>query len=461
MSVQQRAQEDLQQNLSWITSRRWFGDKARPVTGVSIECADEVEIGDTTLCLTVARFSFEWGEPSRYFIPILVGSRPIEERDATSSPDVLRWLVEGFADQRELRGNGLWRWRTVADQFPDTTSIEYAKSKPISGEQSNTSIVFPGAFIGKLFRRVAPGLNPDLEITEHLTRGGEFTHSPKLYGVLDVVIADDRIDLMAAQEFIENVGDGWSWLLSELAVPSRRERLLEDMRLLGTRTGELHIALANDAGDPEFSPVAIDEVEAQALIRRVISEMEGSVEGLTHHLNPEEMSTLHSGLGEKMGDAWSMRGTLLTRVHGDYHLGQTLRRADGDFEIIDFEGEPSRPMNERRLKLPPLKDVAGMIRSLDYAGATMMQSPEHADERGEIADWVTRATAGYVSAYREAIAASPLPLVPADDDAFESVLNLMIAEKALYETRYEMNNRPDWVWIPLSALKRLVGMEAD
>src|SRR5690606_30105155 len=133
--------------------------------------------------------------------------------------------------------------------------------------------------------------------------------------------------------------------------------------------------------------------------------------------------------------------------------------ADGDFAIIDFEGEPSRTMDERRQKLPALKDVAGMVRSLDYAGATLIQQTEDEQERADIAAWVKSASESYVASYRDAIAASPHPLVPANDDAFMSVLNLMIAEKALYELRYEMNNRPDWLWIPLGALLRLVDTE--
>lgn len=203
----------------------------------------------------------------------------------------------------------------------------------------------------------------------------------------------------------------------------------------------------------------IGEDEAQAIIRRVIGEMEGSVEGLTHHISPGKMAELHSGLGAMMGDAWSMVGTLLTRVHGDYHLGQTLRRTDGDFQIIDFEGEPSRSMDERRMKLPPLKDVAGMVRSLDYAGATLIQATDDPAEHDAIQAWVRSATDAYVDAYKQAISATSLAIAPKSDDAFQSVLNLMVAEKALYETRYEMNNRPDWLWIPLGALKRLVGMD--
>ncbi len=303
------------------------------------------------------------------------------------------------------------------------------------------------------------GINPDLEIGAHLMRVGEFAHAADLFGVVELTLNGERFDIAALQQFVPNVGDGWSWLLDQLRQPDQREKLVEDVRILGTRTGELHMALSHGTEDEAFTPEVIGEDEAQTIIRRVISEMEGSVEGLSQHLQPDEVERLHKGLGLMMGDAWSMVGTVLIRVHGDYHLGQTLRTSSNDFAIIDFEGEPSRTMAERRQKLPALKDVAGMVRSLDYAGATLIQETEDEHERAEIAAWVKDAGEAFVAAYREAIASSPLPLVPSNDDAFVSVLNLMIAEKALYELRYEMNNRPDWLWIPLGALLRLVDTE--
>lgn len=236
MSLQEHVQRDLTRNLDWITTRRWFGDKARPVKDLQVVCADEVEIGSERLLLIVARFAFEWGADSTYFMPLLRGNTPIEDRDATRNATVLEWLIDGFAERRDIVGTGTWRWRTVGT-FPDTSEIDYAAAKPISGEQSNTSIVFPGAFIGKVFRRVAPGLNPDLEIAEHLTRGGSFTHAPELFGVVDVEIGGERIDLLAIQEFVPNVGDGWTWLLGELADPRQRQEAVEAIRVLGTRTG--------------------------------------------------------------------------------------------------------------------------------------------------------------------------------------------------------------------------------
>lgn len=451
--------QQFRNELDWLTSRRWFGDKARPVEDVRVLLADAADVDGQQVLLTLVELSHSWGEPTTYFVPVLEGEGALAERDITTLPHILRWIAEGFAVDRVVEGEGTWRWRSIGQLLPNISEVPTEKIRLISGEQSNSSILYSDQSIGKLFRRVQPGINPDLEIGEHLMEVEFYESSPDLYGVIELDWNEGRIDIAALQEYVPNEGDGWSWLLGQLAQPIQREILVDSIRLLGTRTGEMHLALSHPSDNPAFAAEEIGEEEAQAIIRRVISEMEGSVEGLTHHLQPDAIEQLHKGLGAMMGDAWSLVGTMLIRVHGDYHLGQTLRTSDGDFAIIDFEGEPSRTMEERRQKMPALKDVAGMVRSLDYAGATLIQQSDDAEEKAEIAAWVKDATEAYVDAYREAIAVSQLALVPEGDEAFMSVLNLMIAEKALYELRYEMNNRPDWLWIPLGALLRLVGME--
>lgn len=455
--------EHLQQQFwnerDWLTSRRWFGDKARPVVAVDVLVADEADAGAYHLILALVRLTHEWGPDTTYFVPLVAGDGPLSARDATSHPALLAWFVAGFAEDRVVEGQGTWRWRRIGAESPDLGQLSPDAIRLISAEQSNSSFICGDRAISKLFRKVQPGVNPDLEIGEHLMKVGGFNNAVALLGVVDLELDGQRIDIAAVQEFVLNQGDGWSWLLAELGQPTRRQQLIEDVRLLGKRTGELHLALSKAAGDAAFTPELIGEDDAQAIIRRVIAEMEGSVEGLTHHLPPDELERLHKSLGAMMADAWSMVGTALIRVHGDYHLGQTLRTREDDFVIIDFEGEPGRPMDERRQKLPALKDVAGMVRSLDYAGATLMQQSADEQDKAEIAAWVKEATDAFVNAWREAVGVSDLPLAPVNDDAFASVLNLMIAEKALYELRYEMNNRPDWLWIPLDALLRLTGSE--
>ena len=455
--LRDQLERQCQAELDWLTSRRWFGDKARPVIDLRVRLLDSVDTGEQRLLLALITFVHEWGEPSTYFVPVLDDDgSSLADRDATAHVDILRWFIEGFHENRVIEGEGIWRWRTIGGRVPDVSGLADDDIRLISGEQSNSSILYGDEAIAKLYRRVQEGVNPDLEIGEQLMHTGDSANVADLFGVVELEVAGERIDIAALQQFVANIGDGWTWLLGELSQAEQRASLLADVQLLGTRTGEMHLALANDAGEAAFTPELIAEDQAQAIIRRVIGEMEGSVEGLTHFLQPDEIERLHKGLGLMMGDAWSMVGTVLIRVHGDYHLGQTLRTTVDDFVIIDFEGEPGRTMDERRQKLPALKDVAGMVRSLDYAGATLIQQSDDDCERADIAAWVKTASEAFVAAYRAAISGSPHPLVPEDDEAFASVLNLMIAEKALYELRYEMNNRPDWLWIPLEALQRLV-----
>lgn len=465
MNALAQAQATITANLDWITSRRWYGDKARPVERAIVLYARYVAVDEVTWFLTVTEFSYQWGPSSRYFVPFTLGEESdlAETGDASASPAFLRWFIEGFAEGRDLGDDVHWRWRTIGDEFPDTATVDFEHARPVSAEQSNTTVLFGDAFIGKIFRKVPPGLNPDLEIGEFLAAGEGFEHVPELFGVIEIVDNAELTAIAAVQEFVPNVGDGWNWLLRSLegADDAKRQQLVADVGLLGRRTAEMHIALAQDDGNDAFRPVEIDHDAAEAIVQRVIAEMDASVEGLTKFVAPEDLAHMHGQLGDMMGSAWTMVGTLLTRVHGDYHLGQTLRTPDDDFMIIDFEGEPSRSMDERRQKLPPIKDVAGMVRSLDYAGATLMQADVDAATRRALEAWVEEATDAFVHAWRTTVLEQAPSLAPEDQATFDAVLNLFVAEKALYETRYELNNRPDWLWIPLNALKRLAGMEVD
>lgn len=467
MSFENRVTTALQQSTDWITSQRWFGDKARTVTRTDPEIVDVVSLDGRQAALAIVRFSFNWGPDARYFVPLVEqgpGTRTAVGDgfgDAFSDPGFLQWFVEGFAAGRDLRDGGTWSWRPLGDGVPGVDHVDYGSAKPISGEQSNTSIVFDRRFIGKMFRRVQPGLNPDLEIGEFLSTADRFRHAPRLYGLVEVEHGGDTIAVAAMQEFVPNKGDGWQWLLDELRTlsPATSPAIIAAIRVLARRTGEMHVAVASDPDNPAFAPETFTPVDAQALIQRVINEIDESVEGLARTLPPAEVERIHKGMGLLMGSAHTLVGTHKIRVHGDYHLGQTLRTVDDDFMLIDFEGEPSRTMEQRRMKLPALKDVAGMVRSLDYAAATILQDDPAASQRELVMTWLREATDAFISSYRETVADARVPIVPAEDEVFGAALDLMIAEKALYEVRYELNNRPDWLPIPLNALRRLAGMD--
>ena len=447
--------DDFRAHLPWLTTRRWYGDKARTISDIAVEAADRVQCDETWVRLVVIRCIFISGVDSIYFVPLVESDAPLPERDATLSADFLRWLVAGFPHERRIDSG--WSWRRIGRDFPATDGLDFSRVRAISTEQSNTSIVYDGAFIGKVFRKLQPGINPDLEIVEHIMRVGTFANVPALYGVLEYW-QPEREDILAVQDFVPNAGDGWTWLLDQLAQPARCPLLLDDIALLGTRTAQLHLALSVDLGDDAFTPALIECEHADAFGHRVVVEMQGSLDGLASRLDAQQLAHLRDGLSVLVTDAQTLVGTSAIRVHGDYHLGQTLRTLTGDFVIIDFEGEPGRGMAERRQKHPALKDVAGMLRSLDYAAATL--GHRFPEQRDNLTAWTADASNAFIAAYREAIADAPVSLVPRDDASFQRVLNLLVAEKALYEVRYEQNNRPDWLHIPLGALLRLVGMEA-
>jgi trehalose synthase-fused probable maltokinase len=283
---------------------------------------------------------------------------------------------------------------------------------------------------------------------------------PTLYGVVEVMHDEDVTAIAAIQQFVPNRGDGWLWLLEQLEHLNAESHgpSLDAVTLLGQRTGELHVALASSSDDAAFAPEPFDEQDARDLTSRVVVEMEESVEGLAKHVSPTELASLHGGIGRLMAGAHALVGTQKIRVHGDYHLGQTLRTLEDDFCLIDFEGEPSRSIAQRRMKQSALKDVAGMLRSLDYAVATVVARTQEAAHREALNAWLEEARRVFTDGYHAAVAESRIPLVPQDDERFREGLNILIVEKTLYEVRYELNNRPAWLPIPLNALRRLAGV---
>jgi maltokinase len=468
MSFGDRAGDALKKSVPWITSQRWYGDKAREVGALSPEVVIPVDVGTVDAALVVARLSYTAGPDVRYFIPLASnigtqtrhGGASLDFRDAFSEPAFLAWFLAGFDEQRSIPGDEVWQWRALTDGGPPFSTLNFAKARVLTAEQSNTTVVFDDRYVGKVFRRLQTGLNPDLEIGEFLSRDETFPHVPKLFGVIEVLHHDEVTAIAAIQQFVPNKGDGWLWLLEllERLNAETRESSLDAVHLLGQRTGELHVALASDNENPAFAPEAFAEQDAQDLTTRIVAEMQESVEGLVRHVPPPELAALHGGIGRLMAGAHSLVGTQKIRVHGDYHLGQTLRTLDDDFCLIDFEGEPSRPIAQRRMKQSALKDVAGMLRSLDYAVATVISRTHVEAQRDALHAWLDEARDAFIAGFRAGIDASDVPLVPEDDTHFREGLDILIVEKALYEVRYELNNRPDWLPIPLNALRRMAGL---
>jgi maltose alpha-D-glucosyltransferase / alpha-amylase len=344
-----------------------------------------------------------------------------------------------------------------------------------AAEQSNTSIIYGGSLILKLFRRLQTGENPDVELGRFLTETAKFERIAPLKGELTLTAATgERTTLGMLQGFIASDGDGWAWFLGQLrvllaadgsAAGDTAQKSIQAAALLGERTAEMHLALATPTEDAAFASEPLLRAQLQEDAQRMEAQLESTCALLRAKL---------AGLGDAAAeDAIQMlarRRKMLEqvravaalpeqgqriRIHGDFHLGQTLRTDDGDFVLIDFEGEPARSLAERRKKQSPLKDVAGMMRSFSYAAAAALAEwngthDASAAAARRAAEWEKAAVAAFLERYRATIAANET-LLP-EVKTTQALLDAYLLEKALYELAYELNNRPAWIGIPLSGI---------
>ncbi len=460
MSIHAWIVERPDELLDLVVNQRWFGDKSRTRTGIQPFLIHEFAHHGHQYALLQVVVGFAEGEPSTYLVPILhrADGRFV---DALHDPSFLTWLAEGFAEQRSIitgppDGSRL-TWSPSGKEHPSSWTSR--SPRVLEGEQSNTSVIFGAEAIVKVFRKLQPGVNPDSEIVAFLSDHHAFPQVPAYLGSITLELdgASESIELAAVQAFVPNQGDCWRWLPDALrsATPEELAQLHSSIGLLGKRTGEMHVALADGDGIEAFEARFIEGADIDEIEERIGREVRRTAsmlhrQGACSHAESEELA---SALLAGVSQADSLLGTLQTRVHGDYHLGQVLRTGD-DFVIIDFEGEPSRPMRERRTMSSPLKDVAGMLRSIDYAVATASQL--QGDEPvSDLETWREEAERAFLDAYAEVVNQGTRPLVPADPALFTRALELFMIDKAIYEVRYELDNRPDWLDIPLGALRRI------
>jgi malto-oligosyltrehalose trehalohydrolase len=343
-----------------------------------------------------------------------------------------------------------------------------------SVEQSNTSIRIGERAILKVIRKVETGIHPELEICRFLSDEDDFAATPKLLGWMELAgdTEKDACTLSILQAFAPNQGDGWSWMLQRLGEGAEGYDLALDeatawLQRLGTRTAEMHKAFARESKDPAFAPQAVtaDDVgrwgaAAQALARRAL-------DGLALHrgrLSPaaqgiaDSLIARRERIAAKLDRLLPQPGCFMqTRHHGDFHLGQVLVTG-GDAAIIDFEGEPMRPLAERRAKHAPLRDVAGLLRSLSYATAAAGRDlPDGAPDAalGRLAAWEEKASQAFFNAYLAA--AEDTASLPAEAGECKRTVRFFMLEKAFYEIAYELANRPEWVEVPLRGVLGLIG----
>lgn len=441
----------------WVPMQRWFGGKARTVASLVIEAT--VPVGGEAAQILVLRVNYSAGEPERYAVPLAIGAgnkgviatgadRSVVLHDAIYDSAFRSALL----DAMRQRASGSLRGESSA--LLDATG-EPGESRVLHAEQSNTSIIYGGRLFLKLFRRLQAGINPDAEISRYLgTR--RFPHTPPFGGALDLCVGEETMPLALLLGCVENEGDAWAWALGELGghfsrgTPVRLERIA----LLGQRTAEMHLALAQGEGiDFASEPLTADDFAALA---QSTSTRMGHVFTALRARAGDELSAAVLAREEEARAriaklASAPPAAVKTRHHGDYHLGQVLATRD-DWMIIDFEGEPLRSLPERRAKRSPLRDVAGMLRSFHYAAHAAR--PETVPV--EVAEkWSETACGAFLDRYLAVAAGAPfLPAGAADRDA---LLAAFVLEKVLYEIDYELNNRPAWLPIPLRGFLRVMG----
>jgi trehalose synthase-fused probable maltokinase len=428
--------------IDFVTGQRWYGSKSRDVSHATVIDRATLRDTDPKLELLIVEIRFDTGTHETY--QLLTD----DSLDALADPRHVRELVHMMrGDIRVPAGDGVIEFN-VADRLTDG-SQELREARVVSSEQSNSSVIFDDQLILKVFRRLEAGVNPELELLRFLTERG-FENIAQLGGWYAYTGKQMDATLGILQRFVANGEDGWERALD--TIDSAPEAFLDTLRRLGEVTGKMHTLLGSDSNDPNFCPEQTSVESLGLLTATVDEEIESVFAGLSEEV--PELEPIR-GRGEEVRERLRLLTNLggtgrVIRHHGDFHLGQTLWAGD-DWVILDFEGEPARSLPERRRKRSPLRDVAGMLRSFAYAASAAEVL------RGDAPppDWEERAREQFLEGYRETVEPSLVP----SGASMDKLLRVFELEKAVYELRYELNNRPEWVRIPVAGIMRMLEEE--
>ncbi len=469
----------------FLPKQRWFGGKSRAIERVALDdlawlpgegapsavaIVSVLGAGGSRECYTLVLALLESATGLPSIGVVEVEGAPLTVVEAATRPDVARRFLLGLTRPGEiatLRGGRL-AYGDVRPDDPGALLEEHLRAemlRPLGVDQSNTSLRIGTTHLFKLLRRKEAGENPELEIGRFLARHGTFRATPALRGsVVHVAASGEASTIGVLQQWVDSRGDGWTHVRDAvrrvLRGDASPEPLSESMLVLGAVTGDLHRALASGSGDPAFDaePVTATDVVAwrASLASRagaVVEILRARRAALPAEARDLADSILRSadrlGAGPDLPPPKGGGAFQRIRVHGDYHLGQTLRTAEG-FILFDFEGEPARPLEERRRKHCAAKDVAGMLRSLDYVvEAARRDDPKATGDAPPLRD-------AYLEGYRSRTTGASAPFVPADPEARDAWTRFFELDKALYEIEYEANHRPDWIVIPLRGVRRIL-----
>jgi trehalose synthase-fused probable maltokinase len=437
----------------WIVEQRWFAAKSREISEVNVLYTELLADEDPLLLLALVEARFPTGTHELYQLPLGLGGAGEDFGDRAIAADADWTLYDALADPVQARrlarlmdgdadhGEMLFRRQPGGPDIRTDVDV-----RPMGVEQSNSSVVFGDRLVLKVFRRLEPGDNPELEMLRFLTGHG-FANIASLAGWYE--IEGRRIDatLGVLQTFLVGGRDGWELALE--ALESADESFFARLEELGQVTGEMHAVLGSDLSDAGFRAEEPSE-EALSLLTATLDEQ---IERTWADLPDDARLEAILGRGQDVRERLQLishigAGGRVIRTHGDFHLGQTMLTDEG-WVILDFEGEPARPLPERRRKQSPLRDVAGMLRSFAYAASAVERLRGGAAAPG----WEEKARAAFLAGYREGVDSA---LLPPGEDAMARLLAVFELEKAVYELRYELDNRPDWVQIPVAGIERLL-----
>jgi maltose alpha-D-glucosyltransferase/alpha-amylase len=497
---------------AYLRTCRWFGAKARSIREMRIN--EQIAVGEGAQ-LWLLQVDYTDGAPDVYSLPVQLASGPAGEALARTSPQA----VIARVGSRAVLHDGLWDpafrenlfrlmaagtevqgrngrlvgvGSSILGQEPDD---KVPPSQVLNAEQSNSSMLFENRFFLKLYRKLEDGMNPDVELTRFLTEEQQFAHVPAFVGAIEYRRPRAEPTVVALlQAAAPNEGDAWKLTLD--AVGRYFERVLgmkselqtigaspgpllnqllggvypEKAKLIGQRTGEMHLALGAETTDKRFAPEPFNAMaqrsvfqSMRASLRRTFALLQKKLPDLPEAFRDEAAQVLAAEqqiLAAEQQTLERHAAATKIRIHGDYHLGQALYTGK-DFVILDFEGEPARPLSERKLKRSALRDVAGMMRSFQYAAYSALWQPAMRTEDVPFLErwadlWYRQMSATFLESYLETTAGASF--MPQKGEDLTVLLEAYLLDKAVYEVGYELNHRPDWVVIPVRGIKHILNL---
>lgn len=500
---------------NYIINKRWYGGKASTLKYIEVVDQFKITSKKNTYYGVLLEVNFKEAFYQHYFMPLAFMSKEELDTSTVIAPVVMGkqsgYLVDALhqEDFRKLLFDNIVKsketpgLKLVFHKGSTIEKEEYQSSRFMGLEQSNTSIIYNDSFVLKIFRRIYVSTNPDYEISRFLTERMHFENTPRYTGSINLALAEGNITLGLMQELVSNQGDAWKFMLEQIdgvfdnlkrkkikidKLPDiamfKRLRINEippeiidwvglslflRIQTLALRTAEMHIALGSDIHETAFTPTTYNGDYTVWLKNRMLYQFQNRlniIENSLHKLDGLALELAHQFMENKklvrkhfVDFDWTKMKSERIRIHGDYHLGQVLVNGD-DFYILDFEGEPESTIRDRKVKQPPLKDVAGMFRSFHYAiYATIFNNkekyPYEQEELFKAGEILYKYFVGvFLETYIEKAQSGNLNI--GYNHEIDFLLKYCLLEKAVYELGYELNSRPRWAVIPLRGIQSIM-----